>query len=64
MDSYRGEKLAVQKILVPDEDAEIDPVPTSVGELITKTIPSSASRRCAVRPKGRDPSRVGLAVRH
>ena len=27
MDSYRVEKLAVQKILVPDEDAEIDPVP-------------------------------------
>ena len=27
MDSYRVEKLAVQKILVPDEDAKIDPVP-------------------------------------
>ena len=31
MDSYRVEKLAVQKILVPGEDAEIDPVPTSGG---------------------------------
>ena len=29
MDSYRVEKRAVQKILLPDEDAEIDPVPTS-----------------------------------
>ena len=31
MDSYRVEKRAVQKILLPDEDAEIDPVPTSGG---------------------------------
>ena len=31
MDSYRVEKLAVQKILVPDKDAKIDPVPTSGG---------------------------------
>ena len=31
MDSYRVEKRAVQKILVPDEDAEVDPVPTSGG---------------------------------
>ncbi len=29
MDSYRVEKRAVQKILLPDEDAEINPVPTS-----------------------------------
>ena len=29
MDSYRVEKRVVQKILLPDEDAEIDPVPTS-----------------------------------
>ena len=27
MDSYRVEKRAVQKIMLPDEDAEIDPVP-------------------------------------
>ncbi len=31
MDSYRVEKKAVQKILLPDEDAEIDPVPTAAG---------------------------------
>ncbi len=31
MDSYRVEKRAVQQILLPDEDAEIDPVPTSSG---------------------------------
>ena len=27
MDSYRVEKRAIQKIMLPDEDAEIDPVP-------------------------------------
>ncbi len=31
MDSYRAEKQAMQKILLPDEDAEIDPVPTAAG---------------------------------
>ena len=31
MDSYRVEKRAVQQIMLPDEDAEIDPVPTSGG---------------------------------
>ena len=31
MDSYRVEKREMQKILLPDEDAEIDPVPTSGG---------------------------------
>ena len=31
MDSYRIEKRAVRKILLPDEDAEINPVPTSGG---------------------------------
>ena len=31
MDSYRVEKRAVQKILLADEDAEIEPVPTSGG---------------------------------
>ena len=31
MDSYRVEKQAMQKILLPDEDAEIEPVPTSAG---------------------------------
>ncbi len=31
MDSYRVEKQAVQKILLPDEDAEIDPVPAGCG---------------------------------
>ena len=31
MDSYRVEKRATQKILLPDEDAEIEPVPTSGG---------------------------------
>jgi len=29
MDSYRVEKQAMQQILLPDEDAEIDPVPTA-----------------------------------
>ena len=29
LDSYRVEKQAMQKILLPDEDAEIGPVPTS-----------------------------------
>ena len=31
MESYRVEKQAVQRILLPDEDAEIDPVPTAAG---------------------------------
>ena len=31
MDSYRVEKRAVQKIMLPDEDAEIEPVPASGG---------------------------------
>ncbi|MFC1585112.1 type I restriction endonuclease subunit R [Fibrobacterota bacterium] len=31
MDSYRVEKRAMQSILLPDEDAEIEPVPTSGG---------------------------------
>lgn len=31
MDSYRVEKKAVQKILLEDQDAEIDPVPVSGG---------------------------------
>ena len=31
MDSYRVEKRAMQRIMLADEDAEIDPVPTSVG---------------------------------
>ncbi len=31
MDSYRVEKRAMQKILLPDEDAEINPVPISGG---------------------------------
>ena len=31
MDSYRVEKKAIQKIMLPDEDAEIDPVPPGGG---------------------------------
>ena len=31
MDSYRVEKQAMQKIILPDEDAEVDPVPTTGG---------------------------------
>ena len=31
MDSYRVEKQAAQRILLPDEDAEIDPVPSASG---------------------------------
>ena len=31
MDSYRVEKRAVQKILLPDEEAEVEPAPTSGG---------------------------------
>ncbi len=31
MDSYRAEKQAIQKIMLPDEDAEIEPVPTIGG---------------------------------
>ena len=31
LDSYRVEKQEMQKILLPDEDAEVDPVPTSGG---------------------------------
>ena len=31
MESYRVEKQAAQRILLPDEDAEIDPVPTAGG---------------------------------
>ena len=31
MDSYRVEKRSARKILLPDEDAEIEPVPTTAG---------------------------------
>ena len=31
LDSYRAEKQAMQQILLPDEDAEVDPVPTTGG---------------------------------
>lgn len=31
MDSYRVEKQAVMKIQMPDDDAEIEPVPTAAG---------------------------------
>ena len=31
LDSYRVEKQAMQKILLPDEDAEVDPVPAAGG---------------------------------
>ncbi len=31
MESYRAEKQAIQRILLPEQDAEIDPVPTSGG---------------------------------
>ena len=31
MDSYRAEKRAMQQIMLPDEDAEIEPVPTTEG---------------------------------
>ena len=31
MDSYRAEKQAIQKIMLPDEDAEVEPVPTTGG---------------------------------
>ena len=31
MDSYRVEKQAMQKIILPDQDAEIDPAPTNGG---------------------------------
>ncbi|MDD9991885.1 MAG: hypothetical protein OXP75_08785 [Rhodospirillales bacterium] len=31
MDSYRVEKQAMQKVMLPDEDAEIDPVPPGGG---------------------------------
>ena len=31
MDSYRAEKQAMQQISLPDEDAEVEPVPTSGG---------------------------------
>ena len=31
IDSYRVEKQAMQKIILPDEDAEVDPVPTTGG---------------------------------
>ena len=31
LDSYRVEKQAMQKVLLPDKDAEIGPVPTSAG---------------------------------
>ena len=31
MDSYRVEKRAMRKILLPDEDAEVDPVPAGAG---------------------------------
>jgi hypothetical protein len=31
MDSYRVEKLAVQRVQLADQDAEVDPVPTDGG---------------------------------
>ncbi len=31
LDSYRAEKQAMQQLLLPDEDAEVDPVPTTSG---------------------------------
>ena len=31
MDSYRAEKLAMQRIILPDADATIDPIPTESG---------------------------------
>ncbi len=31
MDSYRTEKQAIQRIQLPDQDAEIDPIPTEAG---------------------------------
>ena len=31
MDSYRVEKQAVRKVMLPDEDAEVEPVPASAG---------------------------------
>ena len=34
LDSYRAEKQAMQKIMLSDEDAEIDPVPTTGGGYI------------------------------
>ena len=34
LDSYRAEKHAMQKIMLSDEDAEIDPVPTTGGGYI------------------------------
>ena len=38
MDSYRVEKRAMRKIMLADEDAEIDPVPTSAGGLHTEPV--------------------------
>ncbi len=35
LDSYRAEKQAMQKIMLPDEDAEIGPVPTTGGGQIS-----------------------------
>ena len=37
MDSYRAEKQAMMKIELPDQDAEIEPVPTSGGGHILRT---------------------------
>ena len=37
LDSYRVEKKEMQKILLPDTDAEIDPVPTSGGGHLPET---------------------------
>ena len=36
MDSYRVEKRAVQKILLPDEGDEIEPVPTRGGDHVAE----------------------------
>ena len=38
MDSYRVEKRAMRKIMLADEDAEIDPVPPSAGGLHTEPV--------------------------
>ena len=54
LDSYRVEKQAMQRIMLPDEDAEIDPVPNA---------PAWPPRRARAGPALQHPAHVQRALR-
>ena len=57
MDSYRVEKQAAMKIQLPDEDAEIEPVPTTAAAVAT-----SPSRNSTASPTSSRPSTTSSAT--